>query len=63
MFQSFPIFGIVKKIVMNTNCLPRQESFDSPLLNERTKGLGRNFFYTVLVFVALCALSYVLHGY
>lgn len=50
-------------IVMNSNCLPRQESFDdSPLLNERTKGLGRNFFYTVLIFAALCALSYALHG-
>jgi uncharacterized MAPEG superfamily protein len=49
-------------IIMNSNCLPRQESFDSPLLNERTKGLGRNFFYTVLVFAALCALSYVMHG-
>lgn len=49
-------------IVMNSNCLPGQESFDSPLLNERTKDLGRNFFYTVLIFAALCALSYVLHG-
>jgi len=51
----------LKKIVMNTNCLPREE-FSSPLLNERNKSLGRNFLYTVLVFLALCAVSYVLHA-
>ena len=47
---------------MNTNCLPREESFSSPLLNERNKSLGRNFLYTVLAFLALCAVSYVLHA-
>ncbi len=46
---------------MNTNCLPREE-FTSPLLNERNKSLGRNFLYTVLAFLALCAASYVLHA-
>jgi hypothetical protein len=50
-------------IVMNTNCLSNQDQFESPLLNERTKGLGRNFLYTVLVFVALCALSYIAHSF
>jgi hypothetical protein len=49
-------------IVMNTNCLPGEESFSSPLLDERNKSLGRNFLYTVLVFLALCAVSYVLHA-
>ena len=51
-----------KMIVMDTNCLPREESFSSPLLNERNKSLGRNFLYTVLVFLVLCAVSYVLHA-
>jgi hypothetical protein len=53
----------LKMNVMNTNCLSNQEQFESPLLNERTKGLGRNFLYTVLVFLALCALSYIAHGF
>ena len=53
----------LKMIVMNTNCLSNQDQFESPLLNERTKGLGRNFLYTVLVFVALCALSYIAHSF
>ena len=53
----------LKKLVMNTNCLSNRESFESPLLHERTKGLGRNFFYTVLAFAALCALSYIMHGF
>jgi hypothetical protein len=48
---------------MNTNCLPNQEHFESPLLHERTKGLGRNFLYTVLAFAALCVVSYLLHGF
>ncbi|HTR28463.1 MAG TPA: hypothetical protein VMH27_04290 [Puia sp.] len=48
---------------MNTNCLSNAESFDSPLLSERAKNLGRNLFYTVLAFVALCALSYAIHGF
>jgi hypothetical protein len=47
---------------MNTNCLSGQDGLSSPLLNERTRGLGRNFLYTVLVFVVLCAVSYVLHA-
>jgi hypothetical protein len=48
---------------MNSNCLPNHDSFESPLLNERTKGLGRNFVYTALAFAALCIVSYVLHGF
>ena len=52
----------LKDCYMNTNCLPREESFSSPLLNERNKSLGRNFLYTVLAFLALCAVSYVLHA-
>ena len=47
---------------MNANCLHCEEPFSSPLLNERNKSLGRNFLYTVLVFLALCAASYVLHA-
>jgi hypothetical protein len=50
-------------LVMNTNCLPNREQFQSPLLNERTKGLGRNFLYTVLAFATLCVISYLLHGF
>lgn len=45
---------------MNTNCLSLQDTFSSPLLNERTKDLGRNFLYTVLIFVALCAVSFLM---
>ncbi|HUB60259.1 MAG TPA: hypothetical protein VL978_06150 [Puia sp.] len=48
---------------MNTNCLSKNEAFDSPLLHERTKGLGRSFLYTVLAFAALCVVSYLLHGF
>jgi hypothetical protein len=48
---------------MNTNCLSARESVDSPLLHERTKGLGRNFVITVLAFAALCVISYLLHGF
>jgi hypothetical protein len=48
---------------MNTNFLSNREHFESPLLHERTKGLGRNFLYTVLVFAALCVVSYLLHGF
>ena len=47
---------------MNSNCLSSEETFSSPLLNERNKSLGRNFLYTVLVFLALCAASYALHA-
>jgi hypothetical protein len=47
---------------MNTNCLPRQTGFSSPLISERAKGLGRNFLYTVLVFAVLCAISYAIHA-
>jgi hypothetical protein len=47
---------------MNTNCLPG-DKFESPLLNERTKHLGRNFIYTVVAFLALCALSYIVHSF
>jgi len=46
---------------MNDNCLTRGEDyFTSPLLNERTRSFGRNFLYTVLVFAALCLVSYVI---
>jgi hypothetical protein len=48
---------------MNTNCLSNRDQFESPLLHERTKGLGRNFLYTVLAFLMLCALSYIAHGF
>jgi hypothetical protein len=48
---------------MNTNCLSNREHLESPLLHERTKGLGRNFVYTVLAFAALCVVSYLLHGF
>lgn len=48
---------------MNNNCLTgNEEIFSSPLLNERTKSFGRNFFYTVLAFAALCFISYVING-
>jgi hypothetical protein len=47
---------------MNANCLSSEEPFSSPLLTERNKSLGRNFLYTVLAFLALCAASYVLHA-
>ena len=48
---------------MNTNCLSNREHFGSPLLDERTKGLGRHFLYTVLAFAALCVVSYLIHGF
>jgi hypothetical protein len=47
---------------MNHYCINHEESFSSPLLKERNKRLGRNFLYTVLVFAALCAISYVIAG-
>ena len=47
---------------MNQICFNREESFSSPLLKERHKSLGRNFLYTVLVFAALCAISYLIAG-
>ncbi len=47
---------------MNSNCFSTEEPFSSPLLNERTKNLGSNFFVTVLVFLALCAISYLVHA-
>jgi hypothetical protein len=48
---------------MNSNCLSNREHIESPLLHERTQGLGRNFIYTVLVFAVLCVASYLLHGF
>jgi hypothetical protein len=54
---------LLKKIVMNTNCLSNHDGFESPLLSERTRGLGRNFLYTVVAFAALCVVSYILHGF
>lgn len=45
---------------MEQYCLNSEEHFSSPLLKERNKSLGRNFLYTVVVFVALCVISYFL---
>ncbi len=46
---------------MNDNCLTcGEDSFSSPLLNERTQSFGRNFLYTVLVFATLCLVSYMI---
>jgi hypothetical protein len=48
---------------MNDNCLTGGEDyFSSPLLNERTQRFGRNFLYTVLVFAALCVVSYMINA-
>ena len=47
---------------MNQFCLNCEDTFSSPLLQERNKSLGRNFLYTVLAFVALCAISYLMAG-
>ncbi len=47
---------------MNQFCLNGEDTFSSPLLQERNKRLGRNFVYTVLVFAALCAISYLMAG-
>jgi hypothetical protein len=44
---------------MNQFCLNCKDAFSSPLLEERNKSLGRNLLYTVLVFGALCAISYL----
>lgn len=48
--------------VMDQFCLNCEDTFSSPLLKERNKSLGRNFLYTVLVFAALCAISYLMAG-
>ena len=48
---------------MNTNCLSNRDRFESPLLNERTRDLGRNFLYTVLAFATICVVSYLVHGF
>ena len=47
---------------MNQFCLNCEDTFSSPLLEERNKRIGRNFLYTVLGFVALCAISYFMAG-
>jgi hypothetical protein len=47
---------------MNQFCLNCEDTFSSPLLKERNKSLGRNFLYTVLVFAALCGISYLMAG-
>lgn len=52
----------LKDCVMNHYCINREETFSSPLLKERNKSLGRNFLYTVLVFAALCAISWLIAG-
>jgi len=45
---------------MNQFCLNRKEVFTSPVLEERSKSLGRNLLYTILVFGVLCVASYLL---
>ena len=47
---------------MNQFCLTCEDTFTSPLLNERKNGLGRNLLYTVLVFAVLCIASYLMKG-
>ncbi|HEY4111597.1 hypothetical protein [Puia sp.] len=44
---------------MNQFCLNCKEVFTSPLLEERSKSLGRNLLYTVLAFTVLCMASYL----
>lgn len=44
---------------MNQFCLNCKDAFTTPMLEERGKSLGRNMLYTVLVFTALCAASYM----
>ena len=45
---------------MNQFCLNCKEVFTSPVLEERSKSLGRNLLLTVLVFSILCVASYLL---
>ena len=52
----------LKECVMDQFCINCEDSFSSPLLKERNKSLGRNFLYTVLAFLALCAISYMIAG-
>lgn len=47
---------------MSQFCLNCEDTFSSPLLEERNKRLGRNFLYTVLAFAALCVVSYLMNG-
>jgi hypothetical protein len=47
---------------MNQFCINCEDTFSSPLLKERNKSLGRHFLYTVLVFGALCVVSYLIAG-
>jgi len=48
---------------MNDNCLTCGEDFfSSPVIDERAKSFGRNFLYTVLVFAALCVVSYMFNA-
>lgn len=48
---------------MNANCLTSdQPNQSSPVFQERTNNLGKNFLYTVLVFLALCLVSYIVHA-
>ncbi|WP_188930586.1 hypothetical protein [Puia dinghuensis] len=47
---------------MNQFSLNCEDTFSSPLLEERNKRLGRNFLYTVVVFAALCAISYFINA-
>lgn len=71
MYQCFYIFTVQKQTTnhqkkpkfMNSNCLsPDQSSFVSPVFKDRGNNIGKNFVYTVLVFLALCLVSYVVHA-
>ena len=48
---------------MNSNCLTcDMESPSSPTYKERSEKIGKTFVYTLLVFLALCLVSYVVHA-
>ena len=45
---------------MNSNCLTCDQP--SPVFKDRGNNIGKNFVYTVLVFLALCLVSYAMHA-
>jgi hypothetical protein len=48
---------------MNSNCLTCDDpSFVSQVFKDRGTNIGKNFVYTVLVFLALCLVSYAVHA-
>jgi hypothetical protein len=48
---------------MNTNCLACDpQSPTSSTFQDRSEKIGKTFVYTVLVFLALCLVSYVVHA-